>query len=56
MPWPTANPLAELDLLSAVVPFQLLAWHLAREKGIIPEKMRYPGLSQKLGIKTRVNL
>jgi glucoselysine-6-phosphate deglycase len=52
MPWPTANPLPELDLLSGIVPFQLLAWHLAKEKGIVPEKMRYPGLSQKLGIKT----
>ncbi len=55
MPWPAANPLPELDLLSAIIPFQLLAWHLAREKGIVPEKMRYPGLSQKLGIKTKLN-
>ncbi len=52
MPWPTTDPLPELDLLSAIVPFQFLAWHLGREKGIVPEKMRYPGLSQKLGIKT----
>jgi glucosamine 6-phosphate synthetase-like amidotransferase/phosphosugar isomerase protein len=52
MPWPASDLLPELDLLGAIVPFQFLAWHLAREKGIVPEKMRYPGLSQKLGIKT----
>lgn len=55
MPWPANDSLPELDLLSAVVPFQFLAWHLAKEKGIVPEKMRYPGLSQKLGIKTKGN-
>jgi glucosamine--fructose-6-phosphate aminotransferase (isomerizing) len=52
MPWPANDLLPELDLLGAIVPFQFLAWHLAREKGIVPERMRYPGLSQKLGIKT----
>jgi len=56
MPWPATNALPELDLLSAIVPFQFLAWHLAGEKGIVPEKMKYPGLSQKLKIKTKVNL
>ena len=54
LPWPPAGSGPELDLLSAIVPFQFLGWHLAREKGIVPEKMRYPGLSQKLKIKTRV--
>jgi fructoselysine-6-P-deglycase FrlB-like protein len=54
MPWPPTGPLPELDLLSAIVPFQLFAWHIAREKGVVPEKMRYPGLSQKLQIKTKV--
>jgi hypothetical protein len=54
LPWPPAGSLPELDLLSAIVPFQYLGWHLAREKGIVPEAMRYPGLSQKLKIKTRV--
>jgi fructoselysine-6-P-deglycase FrlB-like protein len=54
MPWPQTGPLPELDLLSAIVPFQLLGWHIAREKGVVPEKMRYPGLSQKLQIKTKV--
>jgi len=49
-----AGSLPDLDLLSAIVPFQYLGWHLAREKGVVPEKMRYPGLSQKLKIKTRV--
>ncbi len=53
MPWAATDVLPELDLLNAIVPFQLLAWHLAREKGIVPEKMRYPGLSQKLQIKTK---
>ena len=52
MPWPASDLLPELDLLGAIVPFQFLAWHLAKERGIVPEKMRYPGLSQKLGIKT----
>jgi fructoselysine-6-P-deglycase FrlB-like protein len=53
MPWAMTGVLPELDLLNAIVPFQLLAWHLAREKGIVPEKMKYPGLSQKLKIKTK---
>jgi len=51
---PPSGSRPELDLLSAIVPFQYLGWHLARGKGIVPEKMRYPGLSQKLKIKTRV--
>ena len=51
---PPAGSWPELDLLSAIIPFQFLGWHLAREKGVVPEKMRYPGLSQKLKIKTRV--
>jgi glucosamine 6-phosphate synthetase-like amidotransferase/phosphosugar isomerase protein len=55
MPWPPTGPLPELDLLNAIVPFQLLGWHIAREKGVVPEKMRYPGLSQKLQIKTKVH-
>lgn len=55
IPWARTDPLPELDLLSAIVPFQLLAWNLAKEKRITPEKMRYPGLSQKLGIKAKVN-
>jgi fructoselysine-6-P-deglycase FrlB-like protein len=54
LPWPPAGSWPELDLLSVIVPFQYLGWHLAKEKGIIPGKMRYPGLSQKLKIKTRV--
>ena len=54
LPWPPTGTMPELDLLSAIVPFQFLGWHLAREKGVAPEKMRYPGLSQKLKIKTRV--
>ena len=54
MPWPPTGPLPELELLNAIVPFQLLGWHIAKEKGVVPEKMRYPGLSQKLQIKTKV--
>jgi len=53
MPWAATDALPEMDLLNAIVPFQLLAWHLAEEKGIVPEKMRYPGLSEKLQIKTK---
>jgi fructoselysine-6-P-deglycase FrlB-like protein len=53
MPWPGNGLLPELDLLSAIVPFQLLAWHMARERGVVPEKMKYPGLSRKLQIKTK---
>ncbi len=52
LPWPAADPLPELDLLSAIVPFQLLGWHLAKERGIVPESMKYPDLSKKLRIKT----
>ncbi len=52
LPWPRTDPLAELDLIPAIVPFQLLAWHLAKQKGRVPEKMRYPNLSKKLQIKT----
>jgi fructoselysine-6-P-deglycase FrlB-like protein len=52
LPWPPADPLPELDLISAIVPFQLLAWYLAKQKGVVPEKMKYPDLSQKLQIKT----
>jgi fructoselysine-6-P-deglycase FrlB-like protein len=51
---PPVGFLPQLDLLSAIVPFQFWGWHLAREKGIVPEEMKYPGLSQKLKIKTRV--
>jgi fructoselysine-6-P-deglycase FrlB-like protein len=55
LPWPLSDSFPELDLLSAIVPFQFLGWHLAREKGIVPENMRYPGLSQRLRIKTRTD-
>lgn len=52
LPWPQTQPLPELDLISTIVPFQLLAWYLAQQKGVVPEKMKYPNLSQKLKIKT----
>jgi len=54
LPWPPTTSFLGLDLLSAIIPFQYLGWHLARGKGMVPEKMRYPNLSQKLGIKTQV--
>ena len=46
-----AAPPAPLDTLAAVVPFQWLAVHLARARGLTPETMRYPGLSAALAIK-----
>jgi fructoselysine-6-P-deglycase FrlB-like protein len=49
---PPTPALGELDLLPAVVPFQLLAHDLALARGVVPQSMRYPGLSAKLGIKT----
>jgi glucosamine 6-phosphate synthetase-like amidotransferase/phosphosugar isomerase protein len=51
--WPNSATLPELDLISAIIPFQLSAYYLAKAKNIIPENMKYPGLSQKLQIKTR---
>ena len=49
---PPLHVLGELDLLPAVVPFQLLAHDLALARGVAPQSMRYPGLSAALGIKT----
>lgn len=49
---PPLRALGELDLLPAVVPFQLLAHDLALARGMVPQSMRYPSLSAKLGIKT----
>ena len=49
---PPLSALPELDLLAAIVPFQLLAHDLALVRGMAPQSMRYPGLSAKLGIKT----
>ena len=52
LPWPATDMCAELDLISAIVPFQLLACDLARRRGFTPERMRYPELSQRLRIAT----
>jgi fructoselysine-6-P-deglycase FrlB-like protein len=52
LPWPSTDPYPELDLISAIVPFQLLACELARRKGLPPERMRYPDLPQRLRIAT----
>jgi fructoselysine-6-P-deglycase FrlB-like protein len=54
LPWPATDMCAELDLISAVVPFQLLACELARRRGVSPERMRYPDLAQRLRITTRL--
>jgi fructoselysine-6-P-deglycase FrlB-like protein len=51
VPWPGTAHAPELDLISAIVPFQLLACELARRRGLSPERMRYPDLSQRLQIK-----
>lgn len=50
LPWPTTDRCPELDLISAIVPFQLLACDLARRKGLPPERMRYPDLQQRLRV------
>ena len=52
LPWPVMDRQPELDLIGAIVPFQLLACELARQKGLIPERMRYPDLSRRLRTKT----
>jgi fructoselysine-6-P-deglycase FrlB-like protein len=52
LPWPATDRFPELDLCSAIVPFQLLACELARRKGLLPERTRYPNLSRRLRIKT----
>ncbi len=52
LPWPATDMCAELDLISAVVPFQLLACELARRRGVSPERMRYPDLAQRLRLTT----
>ena len=52
LPWPATHRCPELDLISAIVPFQLLACELAKRKGLTPERMRYPDLSHRLRIKT----
>jgi fructoselysine-6-P-deglycase FrlB-like protein len=52
LPWPATDACAELDLISAIVPFQLLACDLARRRGLSPERMRYPDLAQRLQVTT----
>lgn len=42
------------DAIAAIVPFQWLAVELASRRGMVPEDMRYPGLSGALAIKVRV--
>ena len=44
---------APMDTLAAIVPFQWLAVHLALGRGMVPELMRYPGLSAALAIKSK---
>lgn len=52
LPWPATDQCPELDLISAIVPFQLLACELAKRRGLPPERMRYPELSRRLRVKT----
>jgi glucoselysine-6-phosphate deglycase len=49
---PRLDTLPELDLVPAIVPFQWLAHALAVARSLSPERMRYPGLSSRLGIKS----
>ncbi|GHA35842.1 hypothetical protein GCM10007989_34830 [Devosia pacifica] len=42
---------APMDLLSAIVPFQLLANAMAVKRGLDPSAMPYPDMSQRLSIK-----
>jgi glucosamine--fructose-6-phosphate aminotransferase (isomerizing) len=51
--WLRLPPLlaAPLDTVAAILPFQRLAEALARRRGLPPHRMRFPGLSQRLGIK-----
>jgi glucosamine--fructose-6-phosphate aminotransferase (isomerizing) len=42
----------DLGPIAAIIPFQWLAWALARRRGLDPAAMRYPGLSGHLAIKT----
>ncbi|WP_207482345.1 SIS domain-containing protein [Arenibaculum pallidiluteum] len=39
------------DAMAGIIPIQWLAMALARRRGMEPHRMRYPGLSQRLGIK-----
>jgi fructoselysine-6-P-deglycase FrlB-like protein len=47
-----AAPPAPLDAIAAILPLQRLAESLARRRGIPPHRMRFPGISKRLGIKT----
>jgi glucoselysine-6-phosphate deglycase len=48
---PPLTAVPELDLLAAIVPLQQVALALAHARGVAPEHMRYPRLSEMLGIK-----
>jgi glucosamine--fructose-6-phosphate aminotransferase (isomerizing) len=43
-----SEPSTELDPFRAIIPFQWLAWALARRRGLDPACARYPSLSQRL--------
>jgi len=51
----SGNQQAPFDAIAATIPFQLLAVELALRKNMVPEDMRYPGLSKELSIKVQVN-
>ncbi|TCR71796.1 SIS domain-containing protein [Rhizobium sp. BK376] len=44
--------IAPFDAVAAVIPFQRLAVDLALRQNMVPDEMRYPGLSRALAIKT----
>lgn len=50
--WRGKSETFPVDVLAGVIPFQLLAVHMAKERGIVPEKMRYPDMGKYLGIKS----
>ncbi len=47
-----SEPSTELDPFRAIIPFQWLAWALARRRGLDPARTRYPSLSQRLAPRT----
>lgn len=51
-PFPDVPP--AFASLIGILPFQLLARRMAKRRGIEPGQMRYPDMSQRLGIKTEL--
>jgi fructoselysine-6-P-deglycase FrlB-like protein len=49
--WLAPAPPTDWATVAAILPFQWLATGLAEARGLVPEEMRYPGLSADLNIK-----